>query len=49
VATELLVDDAPVSLTKKQIAHLFDTLDHPPARNLAAIRKLLTERSILDG
>ena len=49
MATELLVDEGTVSLSKKQIAHIFDTLDHPPATSVAAVRKLLTERSILDG
>lgn len=49
VAAELLADDGTVVLSKKQVAHIFEVLDHPPARNVAAIRKLLTERSILDG
>lgn len=49
MATELLVDEQAVSLNKKQIAHIFETLDHPPAKSVAAVRKLLRERSILDG
>ncbi len=49
MATELLVDEGTVSLSKKQIAHIFETLDHPPATSVAAVRKLLKERSILDG
>jgi uncharacterized protein (DUF1778 family) len=49
VATELLIDEGPIALTKKQITHIFATLDHPPAKSLAAVRKLLTERTILDG
>ena len=49
VAAELLADEQPVSLTKKQLAHLFETLDNPPATRVAAVRKLLSERSILDG
>ena len=48
-AAELLVDEDPISLSKKQLAHIFETLDRPPAKSAAAIRKLLTERSILDG
>ncbi|HUY89416.1 MAG TPA: DUF1778 domain-containing protein [Pirellulales bacterium] len=48
-AAELLVDEEPISLSKKQLAHVFETLDHPPAKSVAAIRKLLSERSILDG
>jgi uncharacterized protein (DUF1778 family) len=48
-ATELLADEEPISLSRKQVAHIFETLDHPPARNIAALRKLLSERSILDG
>ena len=49
VATELLADEGPLSLTRKQLTHLFETLDNPPPASVAAIRKLLTERSILDG
>lgn len=49
VAAELLVDEGPVSLTRKQLAHVFETLDNPPPTSAAAVRKLLTERSILDG
>jgi uncharacterized protein (DUF1778 family) len=49
VATELLADEGPISLNEKQIAHIFKTLDHPPAKSIAAVRKLLTGRSILDG
>lgn len=30
MATELLADEEPVSLSKKQVAHIFETLD-PPA------------------
>lgn len=49
VATELLADEGPVSLTRKQLTHIFETLDTPPPTSVAAVRKLLTERSILDG
>ena len=49
MATELLADAGTIELSKKQVAHIFDVLDHPPAKSVAAIRKLLTERSILDG
>ncbi|MBX3450611.1 MAG: DUF1778 domain-containing protein [Planctomycetaceae bacterium] len=49
IATELLVDEDPVSLSRKQLAHIFETLDNPPPQNVEAVRKLLTERSILDG
>jgi uncharacterized protein (DUF1778 family) len=49
VAAELLADEGTVSLSKKQLAHIFETLDHPPAKSVAAVRQLLTERSILDG
>lgn len=48
-AAELLVDEEPISLSKKQLAHIFETLDRPPVKSAAAIRKLLSERSILDG
>jgi uncharacterized protein (DUF1778 family) len=49
MATELLADEGAIALTKKQGAHIFEVLDHPPAKSVAAIRKLLTERTILDG
>jgi uncharacterized protein (DUF1778 family) len=49
IATELLADEGTIALTKKQVAHIFEVLDHPSAKSVAAIRKLLTERSILDG
>jgi uncharacterized protein (DUF1778 family) len=49
MATELLADEEAISLSRKQVAHIFETLDRPPARSVAAVRKLLSERSILDG
>lgn len=48
VATELLADEEPISLKKKQVAHIFEVLDRPPAKSVAAVRKLLSERSILE-
>jgi uncharacterized protein (DUF1778 family) len=49
MASELLADTEAISLSKKQVAHIFETLDRPPPASVAAVRKLLTERSILDG
>lgn len=49
MATELLADEQTVSVSSKQLAYIFETLDRPPAKSTAAIRKLLSERSILDG
>ncbi len=49
MAAEMLADEGEVSLNKKQLAHIFEILDHPPAKGVAAVRKLLHERSILDG
>jgi uncharacterized protein (DUF1778 family) len=49
VATELLADEGTISLSRKQLAHLFEILDHPPAKSVAAVRRLLRERTILDG
>lgn len=49
MATELLADEGTISLSKRQVAHIFEVLDQPAAQSVAAIRKLLTERSILDG
>lgn len=49
MATELLADEGTVLLSKKQVTHIFEVLDRPPKKNVAAVRKLLTERTILDG
>ncbi len=49
IAAELLADEGTVSLSKKHVTHIFEVLDHPPAASVAAVRKLLTERSILDA
>jgi uncharacterized protein (DUF1778 family) len=49
IATELLADEEAISLSRKQLAHIFETLDHPPVKSVAAVRKLLSDRSILDG
>lgn len=46
MASELLADEGMIVLTRKQVAHIFEVLDHPPARSVAAVRKLLTERSV---
>jgi uncharacterized protein (DUF1778 family) len=49
MATELLSDESRISLSRKQVAHIFDVLDKPPPKSLAAIRRLLSEPSVLDG
>ena len=49
MATELVADEGVISLNKKQVSHIFEVLDNPPPKSVAAIRKLLSERSILDG
>jgi uncharacterized protein (DUF1778 family) len=49
MATELLADEEAISLSRQQLAHIFETLDRPPVKSFAAVRKLLSERSILDG
>jgi uncharacterized protein (DUF1778 family) len=49
MATEVLADEGTIALSRKQVAHIFSVLDRPPARSVAAVRKLLRERSILDG
>jgi uncharacterized protein (DUF1778 family) len=49
MAAELLADEGTLTLNKKQVAHIFATLDRPPPTSVAAVRKLLTQRSILDG
>jgi uncharacterized protein (DUF1778 family) len=49
MAIELLADVGPIELSKKQVAQFFEVLDRPPAKSVAAVQKLLAERSILDG
>ena len=49
IATQLLADEGTIVFSRNQVAHIFEALDHPPAKSVAAVRKLLTERSILDG
>lgn len=49
IARELLNDEEPLKLTKRDVAYLFKVLDNPPAKKVAAIRKLLSEPSVLDG
>ena len=49
MATELLADEGAIVLSKKQVAHIFEVLDNPPDKSVAAVRRLLTERSVLDG
>lgn len=41
-------DEEMISLNRKQVAHILAVLEHPPAKGIAAVRKLLRERSILD-
>ena len=33
IATELLADEGTIELSKKQVAHIFEVLDHPPAKS----------------
>lgn len=49
MATELLADKSTNVLSKKHVVHIFGVLNHSPAKSVAAIRKLLAERSILDA
>lgn len=49
MATELLADEGPLPLSKKQVAQILEILDTPPPHSVAAVRKLLSERSVLDG
>lgn len=41
--TELPADEGTIGLNKKQVAHLFEVLDHSPAKSVADVRKLLTD------
>lgn len=49
MATVLMADEGQLDLTKRQVAHIFDVLDRPPPKSVAAIRKLLKQPSVLDG
>ena len=48
VATELLADEGTITFTKKQVAYIFAALENPSEANVAAVRSLLNERSVLD-
>lgn len=47
-ASELLADQTQIVMSKKEIDHFFKVLDNPPPKSIKAIRKLLSEPSILD-
>lgn len=47
-AEAILADDANFSLNKKRWQQFLAALDAPP-REIPALRKLLTERSVFDG
>ena len=49
IAKVLLADEGHIPLSKKQVAYIFEVLDHPLAKSVAAIRKLLKEPSVIDG
>ncbi len=47
-ASELLADQTQITMSEKEIEHFFKILDNPPPSNVQAMRKLLSEPSILD-
>lgn len=49
MARTLVSDDGKLDLTRKQVAEIFDALDNPKPEKVAAFRKLLNTRTILDG
>ena len=49
LARTLLADEGKLNLTKSQVAEIFATLDNPPAKSVAALRKLLVTKTVLDG
>lgn len=47
-ASALLADQTQIFMSKEAIEHFFEVLDNPPPKSIKAIRKLLSEPSILD-
>jgi len=47
-ASELLADQNHLVMSREEIDHFFKVLDNPPPKSIKAIRKLLSEPSILD-
>ncbi len=48
-ANALLADHNHLVMSQEEIDHFFKVLDNPPPKSIKAIRKLLSEPSILDG
>lgn len=48
LAKELQADEGTISLKRHQVESMFEILDQPPEKSVAAVRRLLSERSILD-
>ena len=49
MATEMLADEGTIVLNQKAVGPHFGVLGYRPAKSAAAVRKLLTDRSILYG
>jgi uncharacterized protein (DUF1778 family) len=47
-ASQLVADQTQFLMTPAQFKKFCQVLDHPPAKNLKAMQKLLNERSVLD-
>ena len=47
-ASQMVADETQLLMTPDQFKQFCRALDSPPARNLKAMRKLLTEPSVLD-
>jgi uncharacterized protein (DUF1778 family) len=47
-ATELLADQTQIVMSEKEIDHFFNVLDKPPQKNINALVKLLSTKSVLD-
>jgi uncharacterized protein (DUF1778 family) len=47
-ANELLADQTQIVMSVKEIDHFFNVLDKPPQKNINALVKLLSTKSVLD-
>jgi uncharacterized protein (DUF1778 family) len=47
-ASQLLADETQFLMTANQLKKFWQVLDAPPAKNLKALQKLLSEPSVLD-
>lgn len=47
-AREIIAEETQIRMTKEQFEHMCQVLDAPPAENVKKMRKLLTNKTVLD-